>query len=100
VQHIREARTNLSLVSRSLLLLCMLSAAFSLFSLQARAAQNPQDSGPARLISGAVLDPSNSVVADAHVSLFTSTGKLTATTTTDSSGFFHIDNVPRGKYRL
>jgi hypothetical protein len=100
VLHISEVHANLSIFSRGLLLLCILSAALSLFSPPAYTAQTPQEPGPAHLISGVVLDPSNSVIADAHVSLFTSAGKLATTTTTDSSGSFQIDNLPRGKYRL
>jgi hypothetical protein len=100
VLHISEEHAHLSIFSHGLLLLCMLPAALSLFSPPAYTAQTPQEPGPAHLISGVVLDPSNSVIADAHVSLFTSTGKLAATTTTDSSGSFKIDNLPRGKYRL
>jgi len=55
---------------------------------------------PAHVLSGTVFDPSNSPIANAQVSLFASDGTLFATTTTDRSGLFHLENVLRGKYRL
>jgi hypothetical protein len=62
--------------------------------------QSSQPSPPAHSLSGTVLDPSSADVADAQVTLLTSSGSVQASTTTDRLGYFFFDDLPRGKYRL
>jgi len=62
--------------------------------------QTPQPSPPAHTLTGTVLDPSSAQVAEAQVTLLTSNGSAQASTTTDRTGYFFFDDLPRGKYRL
>ena len=62
--------------------------------------QTPQPSPPAHSLSGTVFDPSSAEVADAQVTLLTSSGSVQASTTTDRVGYFFFDDLPRGKYHL
>jgi hypothetical protein len=48
---------------------------------------------------GVVFDPSGAVVAGAGVQVFSSTGEVAATTSTDSQGRYEIGDVPAGNYR-
>jgi len=62
--------------------------------------QTPQPAPPSHTLSGTVLDPSSAEVAEAQVTLLTSSGSVQATTTTDRFGYFFFDDLPHGKYRL
>ena len=84
---------------------CSASRAFLLlliFSILPTAlfAQAAQSTPPSHTLSGTVLDPSSAAVADAHIALLTSNGSLQASATTDRSGSFFFDDLPKGKYRL
>jgi Carboxypeptidase regulatory-like domain len=52
------------------------------------------------ILSGTVLDPSSANVAEAQLTLLTSNGSVQASTSTDHSGYFFFDDLPRGRYRL
>lgn len=54
----------------------------------------------AHTITGIVLDPSASPIADAQVTLLATDGKQVASAATDRAGSFHFDSTPRGKYSL
>jgi hypothetical protein len=76
---------------------------FFLFLLGLPPALLSQSSQPSPLthsLSGTVLDPSSADVADAQVTLLTSSGSVQASTTTDRVGYFFFDDLPHGKYRL
>jgi hypothetical protein len=62
--------------------------------------QAPQPALPAHSLSGTILDPSSAEVADAQVTLLTANGTVQAATTSDRTGYFFFDDLPRGKYRL
>ncbi len=51
-------------------------------------------------ISGNTLDPALAAIAGALVNLSRADGSLAAATSTDETGFFSLDNVAPGKYRL
>src|ERR1700730_13582096 len=55
---------------------------------------------PASSLAGTVLDPSGAAIAQAQVSLLAAGDKTVAQTTTDSTGFFHFDNLAPGNYIL
>jgi carboxypeptidase family protein len=80
--------------NRALLLLILFIPPAKLLS------QTPQPAPPAHSLSGTVLDPSSAEVAEAQVTLLTSSGSIQASTTTDRVGYFFFDDLPRGKYRL
>ena len=86
---------HLHCVNRALLFLL-----FFLLLPTALLSQTPQPSPPAHTLSGTVLDPSSADVADAQVTLLTSSGSVQASTTTDRTGYFFFDDLPHGKYRL
>ena len=64
------------------------------------AAEESQAAASEHSISGSVLDPSASLVEGAQVELVDSGGKQIALTSTDRTGMFHFDHVPRGEYRV
>ena len=78
----------------ALLLLFLLALPAAILS------QTPQPAPPAHTISGTVLDPSSAALADAQITLVTSTGGVYTSAVTDRSGYFFFDDVPHGKYRL
>ncbi len=51
-------------------------------------------------LSGAVFDPSGAVVAGAGVQVFSATGEMAATTSTDNQGRYEIVDLPAGNYRV
>ena len=51
-------------------------------------------------LSGRVLDPQGNVVANAHVSLYNSSGNLLTETTSDTQGKFQFSSLAPGNYRL
>jgi hypothetical protein len=61
-------------------------------------AANAQSSGSS--ISGAVLDPSGAVVANAKVQIHNAVSGYDRTTTTDSKGNFSFPNVPFNPYHM
>jgi hypothetical protein len=63
-------------------------------------AQQSRNSEATQAVSGSVFDPSSAAIPDARISLFTSDGRLVAITTTDRAGLFHLESIPRGKYRV
>jgi hypothetical protein len=63
-------------------------------------AQQTRTNDATQTLNGSVFDPSAAPIPNAQVSLFTSNGSLFATTTTDRAGSFHLESIPRGKYRL
>ena len=93
-----------SLLSNSAVQLLRATRALSflfLFTLpSALFSQTPQPAPPAHILSGTILDPSSSEVAEAQVTLLTSNGSVQASTTADRSGNFFFDDLPHGKYRL
>jgi hypothetical protein len=80
--------------TRVILFLLLFSLPAPLFS------QTPQPAAPAHTLSGTVLDPSSADVADAQVTVLTSSGSVQASTITDRAGYFFFDDLPHGKYRL
>jgi hypothetical protein len=84
-------------------LLCATHAILFLFLISLPStllAQTPQPTPPSHTLSGTVLDPSSADVADAQVTLLTSSGSVQASATTDRAGYFFFDDLPHGKYRL
>lgn len=75
---------------------------FVSFVLLPAAAQSksPQSPGATHSLSGIVLDPSTSSVADAQVTVSSSSGSILFSSTTDHFGSFFFDNLPKGKYVL
>jgi len=63
-------------------------------------AQTQPEQSSGNSLSGTVVDPSDSSVIGAEVSLMTSSNAARPATTTDEKGAFHFDNLPAGKYRL
>lgn len=51
-------------------------------------------------LSGAVFDPSGAAVPGASVQVFSSTGELAASTSTDNQGRYEIGDLPAGSYRV
>jgi hypothetical protein len=94
----KSATTNpaarLRCATRAILILLLVSSPAPLVS------QTPQPALPAHSLSGTILDPSSADVADAVITLLTSNGIVQASATTDRSGFFFFDDLPKGKYRL
>jgi len=50
-------------------------------------------------LSGNVTDPSGGVIANAQVRIYSDTGGLVASRTTDAAGNYRIDDLPAGNYR-
>src|SRR5208337_4868955 len=61
---------------------------------------NAQSGGNSGSISGAVLDPSGAVVANASVEIHNPVSGYDRTTTTDSKGNFSFPNVPFNPYHM
>jgi hypothetical protein len=51
-------------------------------------------------LSGAVFDPSGAVVSGVKVQVFSPTGEVAATTTTDDQGRYEVGDLPAGNYRV
>jgi hypothetical protein len=77
---------------------CLLPIIFAVNVAAVEEQARPSD--PTHALSGSVLDPSASPIANAQVNLLAADGTQFASTTTDHTGLFHIENIPRGKYHL
>ncbi|MGA8409440.1 MAG: carboxypeptidase regulatory-like domain-containing protein [Candidatus Acidiferrales bacterium] len=51
-------------------------------------------------LSGAVVDASGAVISGASVQVFSSTGELAASTSSDSRGRYEVGDLPAGHYRI
>ena len=63
-------------------------------------AQTQPDQSSGNTLSGKVVDPSDSSIIGAEVSLANSAGAARPAASTDEKGAFHFNNLPFGKYRL
>jgi Carboxypeptidase regulatory-like domain len=55
---------------------------------------------PARSVSGIVFDSTGAVLPFAQITLLSSSGATVATATTDGTGAFVLEGVPRGRYQV
>ncbi len=73
---------------------------FLLLTLVFTAAVTAATAAQSRPLTGTVQDPSDAFVVGAAVELLSSDKTAVAKTTTDSSGAFRLDRMPRGDYTL
>ncbi|HEY6337585.1 MAG TPA: carboxypeptidase-like regulatory domain-containing protein, partial [Candidatus Sulfotelmatobacter sp.] len=66
----------------------------------ANSSSGGDERAPSHALAGVLLDPSGAVIAQAQVMLLGNGAEALATTTTDSVGAFHFDNLAPGKYAL